>query len=310
MLPENFLWVEKYRPSNINEYIFCDENVKSKVNEWVNKKDIPHLLLYGPAGTGKTSLVKILLKSLELEDDFVYINASNENGVDIIREKVIEYAPQIPANGKFKVVVLDESDYLTVQSQNSLKDTIERYNDICRFIFITNNKNKIIPPIVSRCQELHINKIDEKQVVTKVMDIVDKENVTFEPTTLLKYITTYYPDFRKIINSIQQNVVDGKLQELTLSNDNNNQKYKDILNLFKSMRLNEARKLLIESLSLDEYTQYYVWLGNNIDLITDNDSKKFEVLSIIKDGIANIPLSADPEIALSGTIAKIIISLR
>jgi replication factor C small subunit len=208
------LWVEKYRPTSVKDYVFRDIKQKKQVSSWVDSGAIPHLLFSGAAGTGKTTLAKVLLNELGVDGgDVMMINASNENNVDTMRTKINGFASSLPFSGDFKYVLLDEADYLSPNAQAILRNMMETYSTTCRFVLTCNYPNKVIPAIHSRCQGYHIEKLDTQEFTARVATIAITEGVDCRPIeTLDIYVRSTYPDLRKCINMVQQNVVDGKLQ--------------------------------------------------------------------------------------------------
>ena len=201
------LWVEKYRPNKLDNYIGND-HLKSKVSVYLESGDIPHLLLFGRAGTGKTTLAKLLINNIEC--DYLYINASDENSVDVVREKVKNFASTLGFKD-MKVIILDECDYITPNAQAALRNLMETYSKHSRFILTCNYPNRVIPALHSRCQGFHIAKIDQTEFTARVAEILITEGVTPDLDTLDTYVKATYPDLRKCINTVQMNVQDRSL---------------------------------------------------------------------------------------------------
>ena len=204
----NTLWVEKYRPYSLDTYI-GNEHLKSKVTIYLQNNDLPHLLLYGKAGTGKTTLAKILVNNIEC--DYLYINASDENSVDTVRNKVRHFASTVGFKD-LKVIILDECDYITPNAQAALRNLMETFSKHCRFILTCNYVERIIDPIQSRCQLFQIVPPSKTEVDQRLDQILEEEEINFELEDLKILINSGYPDIRRVINSAQRNVVNGKLK--------------------------------------------------------------------------------------------------
>ena len=201
------LWVEKYRPTTLDTYI-GNEHLKSKVKVYLESGDLPHLLLFGKAGTGKTTLAKLLVKNINC--DYLYINASDERKLEMVRDKVKNFASTIGFSD-LKVIILDEADYITPASQAALRNLMETFSKHCRFILTCNYVERIIDPIQSRCQSFQIIPPDRKQVAVHMSNILQSENVTSDNKDIVTLVNGGYPDIRRVINSAQRQVVDNKL---------------------------------------------------------------------------------------------------
>ena len=231
------LWVEKWRPKTVDNYVFRDSAQKKQIQQWISDNTIPHLLFSGNAGIGKTTLAKLLFNELDLNElDILEINASRTNSVDEIRNRIINFIQMIPF-GDFKVVLLDEADYLSPNAQAALRGVMEEYHTTSRFILTCNYPNRIIPAIHSRCQGFHIAKLDKTDFTTRVAEILIAENVTPDLDILDTYIKATYPDLRKCINMVQMNSQDGVL--LTPNEgDKGEQDWKlDMVELFKAGKI-------------------------------------------------------------------------
>ncbi len=298
------LWVEKYRPKTINGYVFRDEKQKRQIETWVKEQSIPHLLFSGSAGIGKTTMAKILINELGIEDcDVLEINASRTNSVDAVRDKITNFVQMIPF-GPFKVVLLDEADYLSPNAQAALRGVMEEYHSTARFILTCNYPNRIIPAIYSRCQGFHVDKTDINEYTARVATILVEENVEFDLDTLDTYVKVAYPDLRKCINLVQQNCQAGKLISPT-SGDEGTPDWKfDMVELFKKGKITEARKLLCGKLRAEEIEEVFIWLYNNLEIFGD-EHKQDSAILIIKQGLVDHRLVVDPEINLSATLVKL-----
>lgn len=298
------LWVEKYRPKTVEGYVFRDNAQRTQVMQWIKDKSIPHLLLSGNAGIGKTTLAKVLFNELDINPlDILEINASRDNGVDFIRNRIESFVQMIPF-GDFKVVLLDEADYLSPSAQAVLRGIMEQYADHARFVMTCNYPNKIIPAIHSRCQSFHIEKTDQVEFTARMAEILISEQVDFDIDTLDTYVKATYPDLRKCINMVQQNATEGKLVSPNTGDSGQADWKIDMVKLFKAGKINDARKLLCGSVRAEEMDDIYRWLYDNIDLFGDDEKQDSAVL-IIKQGLVDHTLVVDPEINLAATLIRL-----
>jgi replication factor C small subunit len=299
------LWTEKYRPKTVEDYVFRDLQQKKQVETWIKDRSIPHLLLSGSAGIGKTTMAKMLIYQLGIEDyDVLEINASRTNSVDDVRDKITNFVSMIPF-GPFKVVLLDEADYLSPNAQAALRGVMEEYHSTARFILTCNYPNKIIPAIHSRCQGFHFEKIDKTEFTARAATILLEENVEFDLDVLDSFVRATYPDLRKCINLIQQNVRDNQLVMLE-SGDSGQTEWKfKMVELIKARKVPEARKLVCSTVRPEEIEGIYRWMYDNLDLFTDDEETKDTALLIIKQGLIDHTLIADAEINLASTFIKL-----
>ena len=262
-MTEHSLWVEKYRPTRLENYV-GNEHLKAKVERYIKSNDVPHLLLFGRAGTGKTTLAKLIVKNIEC--DYLYINASDENSVDTVRNKVRQFASTIGFKD-MKVIILDECDYITPNAQAALRNLMETFSKHCRFILTCNYVERIIDPLQSRCQVFEIIPPSKKDVAVHLTKVMGKESINYNNEDLKVIIDSSYPDVRKIINATQRSVVDNQVvmdRQSTIQND-----YKlKVLDILKTQDKKTAfgnlRQLLADN-SIRDYSDCFRLLYDNVD---------------------------------------------
>lgn len=301
------LWVEKFRPSTVDEYVFVNNRQRQQVEQWIKDQSIPHLLLSGDPGVGKTTLAKILINELEVEDyDVLEINASRENGIDNLREKINGFVQTMPF-GKFKVVLLDESDYLTQAAQAALRNDMEAYHATVRYILTCNYQYKIIPALKSRCHEFHITKTDLTDFTARAATVLIKENVEFELDVLDTYVRATYPDLRKCLNQLQVNSNTGKLFPIQEQGSSEHDLLIQATEYFKAGKILEGRQKIMEYTSLypTRVEEIYRWMYLNLDMWGKSQEKRDANIIIIRNSLASLPLVGIPEIALAATLAEL-----
>jgi replication factor C small subunit len=299
------LWVEKYRPTSIREYVFRDEDQKRQVKSWLNSKAIPHLLFSGVAGTGKTTLAKVLLHELDVDwGDVLEINASVENGVEHIRDKINNFATTMPF-GDFKYVLLDEADYLSPNAQAALRGVMEKYSNSCRFLLTCNFPHKIIDALHSRCQGFHIEKLDKTEFTARVAEVLVTEGVDVDLETLDMYVAAEYPDMRKCLNLCQQNSQEGTLLKPHVEDLGSTDYKLEMIALFRAGEIEKARKLVCQKASVDEYEEIYRHMYENLEYWGDDKEIQKQAVIIIRNALVNHVAIADAEINLSACLVEL-----
>ena len=299
------LWTEKYRPSTLTDYVFRDDAQRKQVQGWVDAKTIPHLLFSGAPGTGKTTLAKVLINMLDIDEyDVLEINASRENSVENVRDKITNFVQTMPF-GEFKVVLLDEADYISPNGQAALRGVMETYSSSSRFILTCNYPNKVIPALHSRCQGFHIEKIDHTEFTARIATVCVEEGVEIDIDTLDSYVKATYPDLRKCLNLCQMNTIDGKLVKPN-EGDSSTADYKlAVVDLFKQGKILEARKMLCSQVRPEEMDELFRWMYDNLELWGTTEEQKDAAILIIAKGLRNIPMVADQEINLAATLVEL-----
>jgi DNA polymerase III delta prime subunit len=297
------LWVEKYRPTKLEDYV-GNEHLKSKVEGYLESGDVPHLLLYGKAGTGKTTLAKLIVNSIEC--DYIIINASDENNVDTVRNKVKNFASSMGFK-PFKIIIMDEFDYMTPNAQAILRNLMETFSKHCRFILTCNYVEKVIEPIQSRCQSFQIVPPTKKDVAIQMSKILKAEDIEFDVKDLVPIIDSAYPDIRKVINTCQLNSNKGKLNVDVQNLLENDYKMK-VVDILKSSddkrnKYMKVRQAIIDSKATD-FSDLYTVLYDKVDEYAGANTSG--VILLLGDGVSKSAVAIDKEIIAASTLIQIL----
>ena len=300
------LWVEKYRPAKVDGYVFVDDAQRDQVQQWIQDGSIPHLMLSGSAGTGKTTLAKLLINELGVDEyDVMWANGSKEARKIEWVDKLIGFCQTMPF-GKFKVVLIDEADYMNKDSvQPALRNLMEDYSQTVRFILTCNYPHKIIAPIHSRCQGFHIVKTDHVEFTARVATVLLEENIAFDMDVLDSYVKATYPDLRKCLNLVQLNSQGGELKQPSATDKSARDWRLDCVDLFKRGKIRDARAVLCQNSSPEEAEDVFRWMYDNLDLWGDTPERQDQAIVIIRNGLVNHNAVADVEINLSATLIEL-----
>lgn len=296
-------WAEKHRPKTIDEYVFQNPTHEKAFRRFINDQQLSgHLLLSGVQGTGKTAIARVLIDALNVDPmDVMTINASDENSVEVMRDKIKSFIQTFP-QGAFKVVLLEEADYISHNGQAVLRKMLEDENNPTRFILTCNYANKLMPALKSRCQPFQFTSADRDDITEMVATVLMKEKIKFDLDLLDQYIAISYPDIRSIFNSVQMSCDGGKL--LPLSNENNADDYRfELLPLIEKNQWRQARTLLCKNVAPEEWEGVYRFLYENVTRCFAED-KVEDALILISEHLYYHAIVADPEINGAALIAK------
>lgn len=300
------LWTETHKPKSISEYVFKNEKQKKQVQEWLKSGALPHMLLSGSPGTGKTTLAEVLLNELGVNKfDIKVVNASKDNSVDFIRDTITSFI-QTSGYGNMKYVLLDEADFLSISSQSVLRHMMSEYADTARFILTCNYPQKIIPALHSRTEmgRMHIDRLDKDEFTLKICNILITENVEFDMPIVDFIVDKTYPDLRRAIGLAQANSYDGKLHQPEDAEEVSDYKI-DMIALFRAGRYREARELVCSQASPEEYEDIYRFMYRNVEIWGEEEQVQNKCILIIRDGLVKHTSCADSELNLSATFIEL-----
>jgi len=302
-MKENTLLVEKYRPTTLEHYV-GNENIKEVIQKYLNQNDIQNFIFYGGAGTGKTTLAKLIVKNLDC--DFLYLNASDENGIDTIRDKVKGFASTASFKG-IKVVILDEADFITIQGQAALRNVIETFSRSTRFILTCNYIERIIDPIQSRCQVLKIVPPSKLDTAKHTVWVLDQEEISYETDDIKSIVNQYYPDLRKMLNTIQSSTINSKLlldKDVLVSS---NYMLSIIKELSTSKNWKNIRQIIADS-GVKDFEELYRFLFDNSSKYASD--REGSVAIILNEHLYQSNFRIDKEINIMSAISKIIETIK
>jgi replication factor C small subunit len=292
-MSKHTLWIEKYRPDTLTGYLGNDDFISS-LETWISENDFPNLLLYGPPGTGKTTAAKLVAKNINC--DHIYLNCSDENGIDTIRDKVKQFASGATFKS-LKVVILDEADFLTINAQAALRNVIESFSLTTRFIFTCNFVERIIDPLQSRLTVFALNTPEAKTIAKRLKEILDTEQIEYDIKDVVEIVKKTYPDIRRALNLIQGSSIGGKLIVKNVASSNYIEQIIDEVKSKKKTSFNTVRQIVVDN-NINDFTGLYKELHNAYSTP--------EATIIIEEYLFHSTTIADKEICFMACISKLL----
>lgn len=298
------LWYEKYRPTELDDYVWTDDATKQMLIEWIeNPLDKPHLILTGPTGTGKTTLAKIIRSMLNLGSEAMFIPASMQSGVEMVRSKIVNFC-EAGGFGGMKLIIFDEADRLSQDAQEMMRNVIDRYQEDVRFIFTCNRLNKIIEPVQGRMWVVQVSALNEEEFIERLIDIAINEDVDLEQDgaeeRLDRIVSEFYPNLRTAISALQRSFPNGVLADVEIKNQSSDWE-NNILGLFANFDMDSARRL-VASMRPDEYEDAYRFLYDNSEVFGDNQG---EAIIVIAEQLFRHSQAGLPDITLAACLLKL-----
>jgi DNA polymerase III delta prime subunit len=300
------IWCEKYRPTEVEDYLFQDNSQKSTFIKFLLSQSIPHLLLSGIQGTGKSSLAALLIQEMGIDqNDVLTVNGSIENSVEIVREKISKFI-MLFAAGDFKIVLVEEADRLSLAAQDGLKDILESHSDYVRFIFTCNHEQKITPALKSRFQHFRFKAHSKANVIQRIKFILDTENIKYDPTLIKDYVDVCYPDIRKTINLVQQNSMSGTLLPIIGTSENAEFQSK-LIELMILDQWYEMRDIVLPNLDTEHWEDFYRCVYQNLNRspkFSDINNQKFAYVQIA-EYLYRHSICSDPLINATALVVRL-----